>query len=256
MSDQLLVQTGREMIPTYRAETLAEPLSEILGLIDTLLGESAFDPTISSRQFRIGTADHMTFLLLPKFIGQLENIAPNLSIQITWDTEEKAAKLRSNRLDLAIVIRGTFADSDLCCEPLFEDELVVIAANNHPRIRETLDLETYRGLRHVRVKMENLHRMTFADMQEARNQISTDDSVLVTNFLLLPFIVAGSQSVALISRRMARKFQKMVPIRVLEPPFPTETIYIDAYWSYSANRDAGHRWLRSYLREQCQMMED
>ncbi len=256
LSDQLLVQSGREMMLTYHAQALAEPLSEILGLIDNLLGESTFDFTTSSRRFRIGTGDHMAFLLIPRLLGELENVAPSVSVQVTWDTDEKAAKLRSNRLDLAIVVRGTFAESDLCCEPLFEDGLVVIAGKMNRAIGDELDLDTYQSLRHVRVKLENINRMTFADMQESRNKVEADDAVTVTSFLLLPFLVANSQRISLIPRRLATYFQKMAPLRIFKPPFPTEKMNIDAYWSYSANRDAGHRWLRTCLIEQCKAMDE
>ncbi len=256
LSDQLLVQSGREMVLTYHAEALAEPLSEILGLIDNLLGVSAFDSAQSTRQFRIGTGDHMAFLLIPELLGRLESAAPNVSVQVTWDTDEKAAKLRSNRLDLAIVVRGTFAEADLCCEPLFEDELVVIAAQKNRAIKGKLDLKTYQSLKHARVKLENVNRMTFADMQESRSKVSVDNAVTVTSFVLLPFLVANSDRVALVPRRLALRFQKMAPLKIFEPPFHTEKMNIDAYWSYSANRDAGHRWLRNCLIEQCRAMAE
>jgi DNA-binding transcriptional LysR family regulator len=248
--DRLLIPSGREMLLSHRAEAMAPALSEILGLCEHLLDTRSFDPATASRRFKIGTADYVALLFLPLFLARLKE-TPGITLQVTWDRQEKPAKLRSNQLDLAIVPRGTFEDTDLHSETLLVDDLVVVTCLHNPEVGGTLDRETFLRLPHARMRLENTVVQNFSDIQLANNQIEPRDVVLVSNFLLLPFILRGTNLISLISRRVAEKLRESAEIKMFEPPFPTAKLYLDAYWSHRVHSDPGHQWLRSVLREVC-----
>ena len=83
LNDPILVRDGMRMVPTPRAEQLAEPVQAILAEIEqTLAPPEPFDPSLVARTFRIATNDYGAFLLIPHLIHRLEAIAPGIVIEI------------------------------------------------------------------------------------------------------------------------------------------------------------------------------
>ena len=66
LGDPILVREGLHMVPTPRAEQLAEPIQAILSAIEhTLTAPQPFDPSTINRTFKIATNDYGTFVLVP-----------------------------------------------------------------------------------------------------------------------------------------------------------------------------------------------
>src|SRR5262245_4933192 len=63
--DELLVQVGRRMTRTPLAESLAQPVREILAQVQaTVERRPGFDPSTSDRQFSIMVSDYVTTVLM------------------------------------------------------------------------------------------------------------------------------------------------------------------------------------------------
>jgi len=247
--DALLVPSGREMICTQRAEAIVEPLEGLLAQIERLLATDSFDPASAVRRFRLGTADYVALMVLPEVMRKIQDAAPRVTIHVTWAVKDVPAKLRSNLLDLAIVPRGLLRDDDLHAMPLFTDDLVVAACIDHPEIGETLDRETFERQPHASFRRENTAEKSFAETQLFQNRIQPQQSVMVSDFLLLPFILPGTRCITLIHRRLGERLRAAAPIKLLPPPFPTDRLFIEAYWSHEAHSDPAHRWFRTVLAE-------
>jgi LysR family nod box-dependent transcriptional activator len=244
--DALLVPRGRKMVLTGRAQALLEPVAAAVEALESLLEpREIFEQTVSTRRFKVGMADYVAALLLPPLVVRLAAEAPDVSLQVVpWIKEELAEKLRLHEVDLALLPRGSIDPAGLREELLFVDDLVVIAAADNPDVGETIDLEAYQTLPHVRFRQNTL---TFADHQEARHPIRRKDALTVPDFLSLPFIVSGSRCIALTHRSMARQMRKFADLRVLEPPFETDQAHIVCYWSEVA--DVGTHWLKETIRD-------
>jgi len=52
-ADPLLLQSGRRMVLTARAEALCEPISHLMREASDLITNKAFDPALSTRTFRL-----------------------------------------------------------------------------------------------------------------------------------------------------------------------------------------------------------
>ncbi len=245
--DELLVPAGGEMLLTHRAEVIAGALPDLLEIASRLLERDSFHPKHSVRTFKLGTADYVGLLLLPEITAKLPGVAPDIQMQLTWDRNDMPKKLRSGQLDFALMPRGTLDETDLHSETLFADELVVIVGAANPRVGDKLDLETFCALRHVSFRRENTTHKGFAEIQLAQARVSIHNILLVSDFLLMPFVVASTESAALVSRKMAERFAAH-GIRIFPPPFPTDKLYIEAYWSHAQDSDQGHRWFRGMLR--------
>ena len=249
--DPLLVRNGRETVLTHRAQAIAEPLAGILEVLDRLMATERFDPSTGVRRFKIGTADYVALVVLPRLANRLEQVAPKVSVHVTWAVKDVPEKLRSNQLDLALVPRGTVTDASLHSQGLFTDEMVVVVGAKNRAIGETLDYETYTRLPHAVLQHDNTSVRSFATIQEAENQVHANEALVVSDFLLLPFVIAESGYISLLHRRLAERLRRAAQVRIFPPPFPTATLNVDAYWSHAAHSDPGHRWFRELVAEIC-----
>lgn len=248
--DKLLVQSGRTMVLTHKAEALIGPVADILRHAERVLDTKTFEPQSAIRRFKVGMGDYIGFLLMPQLLNHLEQEAPNLTLQATWTGKDMASKLKLRELDLAIIAQ-TPSDDTLHSRPLFVDELVVIVSKKHPKVKNSIDLETFKSLPYASFRNEGAGSISFVDLQLAKSQVLPRETVFVPNFLLLPFVVASTSYIALVHRRLAERMMNLAPIRLLSPPFQTAPVQISAFWSNEANRDPGHRWLREQIAGIC-----
>ena len=83
LKDELFVRAPTGLQPTPRALDLAEPLGRALAEIQrTLDYTQSFDPAASAAIFTIGLSEHPTFILLPRLIELLREIAPSVVVRV------------------------------------------------------------------------------------------------------------------------------------------------------------------------------
>lgn len=242
LGDDLLLQTGRTLSLTHRAKAIAGPLEAALESIERLLDNSSFDPATAVRSFKIGTADYVAALLLPGVMRAIENSA-GLIIHTDWVDRDVGKKLRSGELDVAILPRGQI-DRDLHMCPLFEDELVLVAAADNDNVTEGMTLEQFEALPYAGFARETAEFQSFADGQISRSEILPRRLLSVTEFMLLPYLICRSAYVTILHRRLAESVVLTSPIKFVSLPFIAERAKMDLYWSHQADAEAGHRWLR------------
>src|SRR5262249_35735507 len=107
LGDPLVVRTSRGVLPTPRAEAIAESLAAGLALLEkSLLAPPKFEPATTARCFRIASTDYAEFLLMPPFLGALASEAPKLDVDIRPYADNPLATLLQGELDLVIGIAG------------------------------------------------------------------------------------------------------------------------------------------------------
>jgi DNA-binding transcriptional LysR family regulator len=110
--------------------------------------------------------------------------------------------------------------------------------------------------------LETLSRLPHAIATFGRNNLTPADRVLgelgvarrvqvaVTGWMALPFVIEGTDMVAVVPGRLAERFcAPDGPIAVLEPPFG-EVDLIEGFWCQEAKlAEPAQQWLVSVLRE-------
>ena len=122
LDDPLLIRQGNEVVLSALAQNLQAPLKEILGQIETLLGQSIdFMPADSQRTFRIAMSDYGAAIVLPKLLVQLRSQAPDTSLVVIQDSRQgMLEQVGQGRIDLAIGVFPALG-ADICTEVLFEE---------------------------------------------------------------------------------------------------------------------------------------
>jgi DNA-binding transcriptional LysR family regulator len=74
-------------------------------------------------------------------------------------------------------------------------------------------------------------------------------ALTTVGWLPLPFLVAGTDLVAAIPERLARRVSSAAGVTVIDPPFETIELVEAAWWHPLHNTDPGLTWLRRIVRE-------
>jgi DNA-binding transcriptional LysR family regulator len=249
LGDPLLVRSGGGMIPTERARALAGPLhAAIAALEGALAPPEAFDPARAERTFTLAASDFVEFVLLPKLLARLAREAPGVRLQLrAWPHNRIPPTLETGEVDLMMGFLGDVPPAHRS-ERLFGDEFVCIVRKDHPRVRRRLTLATYTALSHVLVTPES-GAPGVVDVELAKMGLSRTVGLRISHFLMVPTIVATTDFVAAVSRRVAEEAAKWLPLRVLDPPLPLPRGAVAQAWHERTHASAPHAWLRKVVAE-------
>jgi DNA-binding transcriptional LysR family regulator len=119
--DPLFVKRGRGIVPTARAEALAQPARELLRQMQLFAQGAAFDPAAWQTELTIAANDFQRDLLLPALAARLRTAAPGITLRIVPSGAPSAELLRSDACQLVISPRPPDG-TDIVQKRLFEDQ--------------------------------------------------------------------------------------------------------------------------------------
>lgn len=244
--DRLLVRTASGLVPTPRAEALAPRLRLVLAEVGQIVRAPAFDPAQLRGTARIGMPDYLSILVLPHLLRRLERDAPGLDIALAPPRATTPAELESGDLDLAV---GNFPDvpAGFYGKTLDTDGFACVVRRGHPALAEPLTLPVFAGLRHALITIRDDRSPGAVDKALARLGLERRIAVRVPNFLAAPLIVAETDLVITLPRRLAQWLAGRADVAVLEPPLDLGTFSIMLLWHERRSDDAEHAWLRATL---------
>lgn len=251
--DPLFIRKGNQMVPTPRAEELAESIHDVLKYATlTLEDQGTFDPKRSERTFCLGMNDYYVYLLLPKLMTWLKPIAPNIRIKLRDLTfEQRQEALDEGSIDLLFGITQNFGSS-VFQQALFEDREVCIVREGHPMIGKTLNLEDYLASEFVYLAMSEFAEdpIDTCLREEGRRRKIV---LSVSHELAIPHLVSQTDYIANIAERLALETMGSLPVRLHPLPHPLKVpqLRIHQYWHERDHHDAGHQWLRRSVKTVC-----
>jgi DNA-binding transcriptional LysR family regulator len=247
--DQLLVPVGRKMVLTPVAESLVEPVRNFLLQAEAILNNNpVFDPSSSTRKFRVLMSDYVETVLMTEALPRIEQFAPGIRLEFISNVEGGMDALDRGEIDLSIVpsIRvGAEHPSEL----LFEDEFTCVVWAGNTRIKSAISLDDYLAMGHIVVRFGKHQELTTFDewfMERLGHERRVE--VVTTAFNLVPQLLAGTHRIATLHRRLAMFYKRYLPLKLIKPPFEIGTFQESMQWHKSRDRDPGTLWLRSLLR--------
>ena len=248
--DPLLVRVGRELALTHNAEELIVPLREALDRIEITLRQKArFDPRVDLRTFSISASDYAVFVLLAPFVRAVASEAPNVTIHLLPRSRDATRVLQANQADLVIEPSELIGKSEFPSSPLMSDRwLCAIDADNPLIPSGRITKEQFLRLPHLVYGIGQDRQLNLADQHLAETGIQRRIDVTVESFLLVPFLIQGTELVSHVLERAAKRLSAVTNIRLMESPFDLPDIHEAMYWHPRHTTDPGHRWLRERLK--------
>ncbi|MFD8650718.1 LysR substrate-binding domain-containing protein, partial [Streptomyces mirabilis] len=99
-------------------------------------------------------------------------------------------------------------------------------------------------------------KLTPADRQLETLGITPRVQVSTPGFNVLPFLVSGTDLVALVPERLARRYEGFARCAVVPTPFPDVPLVEAMYWHHNRHADPAHRWLRETVRKVGASLDD
>jgi DNA-binding transcriptional LysR family regulator len=247
--DPLLVRGPRgTMMPTPRAEQLAPAVHRVLvDLAGVLRGDAAFEPATARRTFRIGASDYVELVLLPRLLERLGRIAPGIDVWVHPFTDHGDEALGSGVLDVVIgPPRGAARPAGSYEKVLFDEAFTCIVRAGHPLADSRMTLARYCAAPHLLVAPRGTPGSIVDDVLAAAGR-SRRIAAAIPHFLVVPYVIAGSDLVATLASRVAAMFAETLGLVCMPPPLALPKFQIAVAWHERSHRDAPQRWFREQL---------
>ena len=244
--DELLVRSGREYQLTPMASGLLPAVREALDQVEqTLSVRTEFDPATSLRRFSIAISAQ-SILALSGLLRHVHELAPGVQLD-TWPITTTLLETGHSLLgyDVLIAPEGFRPDGDP--EVLLRDRIVYVADPANPRLRDgRLTVEALAELPHAAARLPQADLVT-----GALDQLGVTPRVVVTTggWLPLPFLVAGTELVAAVPERLARRLGASADVTIVEAPLGPIELTEAALWHPTHTTDPALVWLRGILLE-------
>ena len=239
--DPLFVRRPHGFEPTRRALALGPQVEALIALADEALSPDAgFDPAHSTRRFRIGAPEFVTALIGAALIERLKVSAPGVTFVIGHVTEDDAVRaVKTGEGDFAIGRFGA-ARPGFTVEPLFEDAYCAVARKGHPAIGGAIGYEAWRDTGHI-------YAWNLAEIGEADENRSIRMLAAVPQWLTVLLLVASTDAVGTVPRRLAERHAEMLGLQVLDLPLPPNRISVSVM-RRAGVADAGTDWFLDQVR--------
>ncbi|WP_198668838.1 LysR family transcriptional regulator [Homoserinimonas sp. OAct 916] len=245
LDDPLMVRAGRKLVLTPLAQSLVEPVAEILRDIEqTLSARPTFDPRTDARQFIVATTDYITLVLLKKLVTELA-FSTELHLEIQPVLASHVEDLRQGRIDLIIAPREVIGDlDDLVGVNLFKDRFIGMASAKNTDV-DDLTVEKFSQLSYLAYRSDGAR--SNVDRQFDALGVALNVEMTTESFVVVPLLVAESNFISMIHERLGRVMADFVELRFFESPIPLSSITQTIYWHPRRSDDPGHRWLREKI---------
>ena len=250
-ADDLFVRSPAGMEPTARAREIAPLVSIAIEHIDAALNPgTGFDPAQSERIFTAGMAEYAEVPLVERLAGAFSRTAPKATLRLVPITGAEAPeRLDRETVEVAVAHLGARVgplpqrfESAL----LFRDPFVVVARSGHPCLAQRLSVEAYARLGHVLVSPRG-DTTGAVDRPLAALGLSRRIQLLVATYLALPAVLEGTDLVATVPERTARRIAAAGFAIV---PLPLDlAVTVSMAWHRRNARTPAHLWFRNLLIE-------
>jgi DNA-binding transcriptional LysR family regulator len=244
-ADELFLRVGAGMQPTEKALALAGPIGEALRQIRAALApDQSFDPSTARRRITIAATDYGDLVLVPELMRLLRLEAPGIDLAVRPLTDATAALAKLERAELDALIGGHLPDSPRCVRHrLFEERFVCIRDATRANGSRQLSLDDYATLPHALFSAAGGDGLpSVIDALLARHALKRRVAVTLAHVVAVPFAVAGTDLVATMAERIARRFTDVADIAVVTPPFDMPAFAIDLIHTRRAAEDPALRW--------------
>jgi DNA-binding transcriptional LysR family regulator len=245
LKDELFVRTPDGMLPTPRAELLAQPLRNALSEMQLALEPAVFEPATSDRRFALSVNNYAAVVLAPPLVAAVTAAAPSVQLDLRPSgTLDIVEQLDRGDLDLAVGSLDNPGER-FATAPLLEDPFVMVMRRGHPASRRKLTAVAFAALPHLEISSSG-EDTRFIDRWLSERGGERRIALRAPYLSAAPILVQ-SDLVATLSRRIAQEFVRNHPLQIRQPPYDPPRVRTSMLWHRRLDRHPAHRWLRDVI---------
>jgi DNA-binding transcriptional LysR family regulator len=252
--DELLVRQGADFVLSPLAAQLAERVELACAAAERVFAaESEFDALTCTREFTLLMADYVISVIGGPLSQLLEREAPSIRLHIRTVRESLAVEAADaiRRIDgiVAPPVTALIAPHLRSVE-LFRDRWVCVAWNGNRRLSgDRLALADLQDLSWVVPYLADRGQVSAAPVAQQFAMLGIQPRVAVRaeSYQSVPEFVSGTDRVALMQERLARRVAGGFDLRVMDCPGDSQAIVEALWWCDDHDDDPAHAWLRAAL---------
>lgn len=248
--DTLFERTGRGVRPTARAIEMSADVREALDRLRATLRQkpSHFCSRSTERTFLLDMPAGIDAIIVPELAARAAG-SDGLSFRISGGRAKTILQeLRLGETWLALDYEQPEAEG-YRFEKLFEDPFVIVARPGHAELERELTLERFETLEQVALAWGREHGQSPLTQRLEKRGVKRRIKYAVPNLFSVGAIVAASDMVGVVPRKVARGLQRTFEITIHPCPFELPPMQIFIVWHESFDGDEGHAWLRGMLKD-------
>ncbi len=248
-NDELLAPAGRGLVLTPLAESLVEPVSDLLRQFETRIAARArFDAATSTRRFTVMGSDYALTVLMPRALQRIGREAPGITCALRQTTLAWQEELTRGAVDF-VMIPEIYTTGNHPREPLFQEDFTCVVWAENDRIGASLSREQYLDLGHVAVAFGSPSNLSIEQTLLQQAGCLRRIEVIASNFTMLPLLLPGTNRIATMHTRLARLAAGQLPLRLLPLPIELPRMTEMLQWPAHLREEPGCLWLRKILEE-------
>jgi len=254
--DELLVQIGRKMELTPRAESLHAAVRDVLLRIDsTIADQPVFDPSGTDRVFRMLASDYTQMVLAPALLALAAKAQSTVRFQFLPQVSAPHKQLERGEADLLIVPTG-FMSPDHPREVLYHEDFVCMVWRDSTMAQGELTFDRYVNGGHVVMMPAGGQADGFEGWFLKRYGVTRRVAVSTYSFVTLPAMLVGTEYIATVHARIARRMMQAFPLEIRPTPMLFDRMEQSAQWHKFRTNDPGLVWLRGMLAAAARHMDE
>lgn len=249
VGDHLFTRTASGLQPTQRARDLAEPISQALGKIESvLITKPKFVPLDATFTFSLGVSDYPAFTFLPKFVKAMEQLAPNINLKaVSFTARDNAVEMLDNGvIDAAIGVPPTHTEGRIQSKEILLEKFVTIVSSDNPAARNNMTLERFLSLSHILVSPEG-DEFGVVDQELARTEKSRKVVMTLPHMFAAASVVSETSYISTILRGAALSSPYQDKLVLFPPPISLKDVGFNLLWHKRNDDHAAQKWLRDLI---------
>ncbi|MFF5078646.1 LysR family transcriptional regulator [Actinoplanes sp. NPDC000266] len=246
--DPILVRSGRSMVPTPRAQAIRTEVHALVERAQALFTPpGAPDLSTLERAFTLLASD-VAISIGPALLARVRAEAPHVALRFLGEgSGTEGSELRDGVADLDIGVAGR-TPPEIRVEPLLTDHVVAVVRPGHPLAPGPLTRERFAAAEHVSASRRG-HLTGPVDDDLAAHGLRRSVAMAVPTFSAAMFVVARTDLVGLMPRRLGGDTIAALGLVALDPPMDLPPIPISMSWHQRYDADGEHGWLRDRVRK-------
>ncbi|SES92535.1 LysR family transcriptional regulator [Thalassotalea agarivorans] len=258
-NDPILVRTSDGMAPTERARSLAPVIRKILlELEEALQGEEEFNQATSQRVFRVMASDYAASTLIPPLLRRVNQIAPNVTIDLMTPSDVTFHDVEAGKIDMAIN-RFDELPQSFHQKTIWRDDFACLLSADNPVVAK-FNLNSYLESKHVWVSKtgfgvgvgmdpKDIQKLGWVDEALAKLGKKRDIKVFTRNYPIAMQLAYEDGLIATLPSKAAQLHAHDNSYTIIKPPFDIPEIELKMIWSPLLHHDASHVWFRKLIME-------
>jgi DNA-binding transcriptional LysR family regulator len=245
--DPLFVRSAQGLLPTPRANAIAQPLADALRALEAVVSPpERFDPATSRYALTIALPDALA-PLSARLIAGLAEQAPLLDLRLTPVVPSLSEALGQGEPALALA-PARFVSGPVITRPLGEVRFGVVGRRGHPALRKALSVERWLAFGHVVTRFGN-DQTNAVEVELARHGLRRRVGLEVPSFLAGLFVLPTSDLLMNAPLQLVKDAASQLGLTTREAPIRLPRVRVSVCWHERFQHDPAHRWARERVYE-------